>query len=41
MPAATQARSRLLRLKVIEEKDAWKFFIPFYQSKYLKALWFG
>lgn len=32
---------RLLRLKVIEQKDSWKFFIPFYQSKYLKALWFG
>ncbi len=32
---------RLLRLKVIEGKDAWKLFIPFYEAKYLKALWFG
>ncbi|HZB12239.1 MAG TPA: hypothetical protein VE467_04395 [Chryseolinea sp.] len=32
---------RLLRLNVIEEKDAWKFFIPFYQTKYIKALWLG
>jgi hypothetical protein len=32
---------RLLNLKVIEKKDAWKFFIPFHQAKYLRALWFG
>ena len=32
---------RLLRLKVIEKKDAWKFFIPFYQTKYFKDLWLG
>jgi hypothetical protein len=32
---------RLLNLKKIEEKDAWKFFIPFYGSKYIKTLWFG
>jgi hypothetical protein len=32
---------RLLRLAAIEEKDAWKFFIPFHQAKYLKTLWFG
>jgi hypothetical protein len=32
---------RLLRLKVIEKKDAWKLFIPFYPVKYIKALWFG
>ena len=32
---------RLLRLKAIEEKDAWKFFIPFYQTKHMKDLWLG
>ena len=32
---------RLLRLKVIEKKDAWKFFIPFNQTKYLRSLWLG
>lgn len=32
---------RLLSLKAIEEKDAWKFFIPFYHNKYFKSMWFG
>lgn len=32
---------RLLWLEAIDEKDAWKFFIPFYQNKYMKKLWFG
>lgn len=32
---------RLLSLKAIDEKDAWKLFIPFYQSKYIKTLWLG
>jgi hypothetical protein len=32
---------RLLSLNAIEEKDAWKLFIPFYQNKYLKTLWLG
>jgi hypothetical protein len=32
---------RLLSLKKIEEKDAWKFFIPFYQTKYIRSLWLG
>ena len=32
---------RLLKLNAIEEKDAWKFFIPFYQTKYIKTLWLG
>jgi hypothetical protein len=32
---------RLSRLKVIEKKDAWKFFIPFYETKYFKDLWLG
>ena len=32
---------RCLQLGVIEEKDAWKFFIPFYWNKYFKQVWFG
>ncbi|HYC84825.1 MAG TPA: hypothetical protein VEB86_06365, partial [Chryseosolibacter sp.] len=32
---------RLLNLGAIEEKDAWKFFIPFYDAKYLRKLWLG
>lgn len=32
---------RLLRLGVIEKKDAWKFFIPCYETKYFKDLWLG
>jgi hypothetical protein len=32
---------RLLKLKVIEEKDAWKMFIPFYDTRYLKSLFLG
>jgi hypothetical protein len=32
---------RLLKLKAIERKNAWKLFIPFYGSKYLRPLWFG
>ena len=32
---------RLLSLKVIDKRNAWKLFIPFYQTRYLKALWFG
>lgn len=32
---------RLLKLERIEEKDAWKFFIPFYSTKYSKSIWFG
>jgi len=32
---------RLLKLKAIEEKDAWKFFIPFYGTRYIKTLFFG
>lgn len=32
---------RLLSLKAIEEKDAWKFFIPFYHNKYFKTMWLG
>jgi hypothetical protein len=33
--------NRLMQLKVIEEKDAWKLFIPFYHGRYLKSLWLG
>ncbi|MEJ7645592.1 MAG: hypothetical protein WKF87_13445 [Chryseolinea sp.] len=32
---------RLLRLGAIEEKDAWKFFIPFYHTRFMKRLFFG
>ena len=32
---------RLLSLRAIEEKDAWKLFIPFYHTKFFKTLWFG
>jgi hypothetical protein len=34
---------RLLSLNEIEEKDAWKFFIPLYTSetKYMRSLWLG
>lgn len=32
---------RLLQLKKISRKDMWKFFIPFYDVKYFKFLWFG
>jgi hypothetical protein len=32
---------RLLSLKAIEEKDAWRFFIPFHHATYLKTLWLG
>ena len=32
---------RCLQLGIIEEKDAWKFFIPFYWTKYFWKVWFG
>jgi hypothetical protein len=34
---------RLLSLNKIEEKDAWKFFVPFYMddTRYFRSLWFG
>ena len=34
---------RLLSLGVIEEKDAWRFFVPFAvdKTKYIKPLWLG
>lgn len=32
---------RLLELKKISGKDIWKFFIPFYEIKYTKSLWWG
>jgi hypothetical protein len=32
---------RLKQLRAIEERDAWKLFIPFYQSRYIKTLWLG
>lgn len=33
--------NRLIQLGAIEEKDAWKLFIPFYSSRYLRPLWLG
>jgi hypothetical protein len=30
---------RLLSMKTIEEKDVWKFFIPFYGSRYVRRMW--
>ena len=34
---------RLMSLGELEEKDAWRFFVPFAvdQTKYIKALWLG
>jgi len=32
---------RLRKLKVIEEAEAWKFFMPFYSNRYLRQLWLG
>lgn len=32
---------RLLHLKVISIKGAWKLFIPFYEARFIKPLWLG
>lgn len=32
---------RLLKLGVIERKDAWKQFLPWYQSQFFRELWLG
>ena len=32
---------RLLQLGLIEKKDAWKLFIPFYHTSYTADLWVG
>ncbi len=32
---------RLLDLKKISRREIWKMFIPFYDIKYTKALWWG
>jgi len=32
---------RLKQLRAIEEKDAWKLFIPFYHNRFFKVLWLG
>ena len=32
---------RLRQLDVIEPKDTWKLFIPFYQTRYISQLWLG
>ena len=33
--------NRLMQLGAIEEKEAWKMFIPFYSARYARTLWFG
>jgi hypothetical protein len=33
--------NRLMQLRAIDEKDAWKLFIPFYHNRYFKTLWLG
>ena len=33
--------NRLMKLGAIEEKDAWRLFIPFYSARYMKVLWLG
>ena len=33
--------NRLMQLRAIEEKDAWKLFVPFYHNRYFKTLWLG
>jgi hypothetical protein len=33
--------NRLLQLGAIEEKDAWRLFIPFYQTRFIKIMWLG
>ena len=30
---------RLLSLSVIKEESAWRFFIPFHHTRYMKDLW--
>ena len=34
---------RLISLEAIEEKDAWRFFVPFAvdQTRFIKKLWLG
>jgi len=32
---------RLRKLRVIEEAEAWRFFMPFYHGKYWRELWLG
>ena len=33
--------NRLLQLGAIEEREAWRQFVPFYGSRYVKTLWLG
>ncbi len=33
--------ARLHSLNVIDEKEFWRFFIPYHSSKYFRMLWFG
>ncbi|MEJ1238602.1 hypothetical protein WBG78_10750 [Chryseolinea sp. T2] len=32
---------RLRKLGVIEEAEAWRFFMPFYANRYMRELWLG
>jgi hypothetical protein len=32
---------RLLSLKAIEKKDAWRVLLPFWAKKYFKIMWLG
>jgi hypothetical protein len=32
---------RLRKLGVIEEAEAWRFFMPFYANRYRRELWLG
>lgn len=32
---------RLRKLNVIDEREAWKIFIPLYDSRYRRELWWG
>ena len=33
--------NRLMQLRAIEEKEAWRLFVPFYHTRYFRQLWFG
>ena len=32
---------RLRKLNVIQEAEAWRFFMPFYYHRYMRELWLG
>lgn len=31
--------NRLLQLGAIDEKDAWRLFVPFYSARFTKTMW--